>query len=64
MTKARGLKMGLNISFFPLDWEDGGTGRAWLESKIAEAFTSFSARLSHASKKSIQLPAGHINTMS
>jgi hypothetical protein len=31
-------------------------GRAWLESRMAEAFTNFSARFSQASKKSTQLP--------
>ena len=44
MTNARGLKMGLKSSFFPPAWEGGGTGRAWVESSTAEAFTSFSAR--------------------
>ena len=56
MTKARGLKIGLKSSFFPAAWEGGGTGRAWVESRTAEAFTSFSARYSQASRKSTQLP--------
>ena len=50
------MKIGLKSSFFPAAWEGGGTGRAWVESRTAEAFTSFSARYSQASRKSTQLP--------
>ena len=58
MTKARGLKRGLKRSFFPPACGGGGTGREWEDSKMADALTSFSAKLSQASRKSTQLPVG------
>ena len=50
--------MGLKNSFFPSAWEGGGMGREWEDSRMAAAFTSFSARFSQASRKSMQLPDG------
>lgn len=56
MTNSSGLKRGLNMSFLPPACVGGGTGRAWEESSIADALMSFSASMSHESKK-LHLPA-------
>ena len=51
---SKGLNKGLKLSFLEClqDGGGGGTGRVWLDSSIAEALISFSARLSQASRKS------------
>lgn len=57
MTKARGLKRGWYIGCSSSGWVVGGRGMAWGEYKIERELASFSARFSHASRKSIQLPS-------
>ena len=56
ITNASGLKRGLKSSFFPFACDGGGTERGWVDSRMDVASTSFSARRSHDSMKSMQLP--------
>ena len=56
MTKERGLKSGWYSGCSSSGWVVGGRGMPWGEYKIDRELASFSAKFSHASRKSTQLP--------
>ena len=59
ITNCIGLKGGLNVCFLLLACSPVGVDSEWVESRIAVASISFSARFSHASKKLEVLPSTH-----